>query len=620
MKRMRALSRVAVWALCFLLGCATAPLAAQEVATVDLRGEDVFTVAAVDTISAPVRARRISERLRARLQTEEPLAPLRMVWVENHAAVVVGTDTLVQVTPGDAEVAAARPLSPGATREAVLRLAGEWAVSLSEVFGRLAAAERARVVVEGLPLFEVGGTAELRAARRAAAIGLQISQVAAAPGDVPEIRAVSRERGAAVVAGERVLVEISAAEAAVRDTEPLVLAAEWAGQIREAVRIVREQGTVRYLLRIFGLTLLAVLAAGLLHWMLRRLETRVETRELDPDQRWGLLPVVGQWVLGVLRFLVWAALAVYVLWLIPRTRPLTFTAADRALEIAAQVGGWLVREGLLVLLIVVGTFFAARFTGAVVRYLIRVFGVRHGGRTGLRAGTLAGTVANAAQLVVAFLGLIAVLAQLDINPVSLVAGAGVAGIAIGFGVQSLIRDFFTGFFILLEDQYGVGDVITVGAITGKVEEFTLRITQIRGLDGSLTSIPNGEITTVANLSKDWAQAVLDIHIAMGENVDRATEVIAETASRIAADLKEKVRGEPEVLGVETVDPLSHTITIRVIMKTAPLERWSVARELRRRILRAFEEEDIKTPPRAVVTLGDGDRGLGPPPANPQGPS
>lgn len=589
--------------LLLLLGLlAPAPLRAQEVAPVTVQGEPVFTVTARGDTSAAVRARRVGERIGERLLTDEPLAPVRAARADTGAVVLVAGDTLLRVTPRDAEVATARPLEPGAVPRATMRLAEEWAEALREAFARVAAEERERVVVEGIPLFEVGGVPELRAARRAAAISLRVGEAARAA-DEPEIRAVRRGAGAAVVADGRALVEVSPAEAAARDTTPLALAEAWAEEVRAGVEILREQRTWPFVLRVLGLALAATLAAAAVHWLLRRLLRRLEARHrFDERVRESFALVAARWGISFLQFLTWTTLAVLVLWIVPRTRPFVYAALDRALEALGRATDWLVGEGLVVALIVVTTVLIARFLGDVVRHLVHAYGVRHGGRVALRAGTLAGTMDTATQLLVLFIGVLAVLGQLDVDPVPLLASAGVAGIALGFGVQSLIRDFFTGFFILLEDQYGVGDVIRVGGITGKVEQLTLRITQIRGLDGSLTSIPNGEILSVTNLSKDWAQVVLDVRVALGEDVARATEVIARTAKALADDWPDRVRGEPEVLGVETVDPAARAITIRVILKTAPLEQWAVSRELRRRLVDAFEEEGIEVPPRSAFGL------------------
>lgn len=584
-----------------------APLRAQEVATVEVAGSRVFPVAALDGVSAALRAQQIGDSLETRLASGLPLAPIRVVEQGTAALLMIGQDTLLRVTPRDAEVVLARALSPRGAAQATGEVARQWASSLREVFGRAAQEERARVVVEGTPLFEVAGTPELRAARRAEAVGVRIAELAAAD-EVPPIRVVGGRDGAAVRAGDLVLVEVSRAEAAARGVSPEELAGNWATQIERVVETLRRRTSASYRIRILAIALAATAAAVVAYLLLRRLARRIERRSpAESTHAWGLVPVLMVWAVSVAQFLVWGALVGFVLWLVPRTRPLTFAAGTRVVDWLGVAAAWLLGPGLIVAGIVLGTYFVARFAGAVVHHLILTFGTRHGGRVQLRAETLAATVAGAGQLVIWFLGLVAVLAYLEVNPLPLLASAGVAGIAIGFGVQSLIRDFFTGLFILLEDQYGVGDLIKVGAVSGKVERFTLRITQVRGLDGSLTSIPNGEILTVTNLSKDWSQVVLDVNIKLGENVDRAIAVINEAAHELTQEWGDRIQGEPEVLGVETVDPLAEAVTIRVVLRTAPLERWAASRELRRRVLEAFRQEKIQVPPRAVVTAP------GPPP-------
>ena len=587
-----------------LLLAFVAPLQAQELAPVVVGREAVFQVASAGDTSAVLRARRIQDRLEERLATDEPLAPLRVERTDSAAALLLAGDILLRVTPRDAEVVLARPIRPGEIGPATAQVARTWAEALRPVFARLAAEERARVVLEGIPLFEVGGTPELRAARRAAAITLRISEYAAADPAQP-LRVERVGRGAAVLAGTETLVDISSADAAARETTPVELAREWATQIERVAALVRQEQTWPAVLRIG----IAVLAAILLAWALHRLLGRF-ARQMNapqrPDEglRGSIAAVIARWGIRLLQLILWVGLALLILWLLPRTRPIVYAAVDRALSTFARVAVWLFGPGLVVLLILVVTLLTARFVGAVVQHLVVSLGMRHGGRVALRAGTLSGTVAAAAQVLVLFVGVLTVLAQLDVDPVPLLASAGVAGIAIGFGVQSLIRDFFTGFFILLEDQYGVGDVIRVGAISGRVERLTLRITQIRSLDGSLTSIPNGEITTVTNLSKDYAQVVIDVPVALGEDVDRASEVIARTARELAAEWADRVRGEPEVLGVESVDPATRAMTIRVTMRTAPLEQWGVSRELRRRLVDAFEASGIEVPPRSALTFPD----------------
>lgn len=198
-----------------------------------------------------------------------------------------------------------------------------------------------------------------------------------------------------------------------------------------------------------------------------------------------------------------------------------------------------------------------------------------------------------AQSVILFIGLMTLLQQLNVNVTPILASAGVVGIAVGFGAQSLIRDLFSGFLILLEDQFSVGDVVKIAEFSGTVEGISLRATRVRGLDGSLTTIPNGAINTVSNLSKDWSRIVLDLEIDYTEDVDRAMRLALDTASVFRQELPHELIEEPTMLGVDRIS-LS-TVTIRIVVKTAPARQFDLARELRRRIKNAFQANGIKTP-------------------------
>jgi small conductance mechanosensitive channel len=185
------------------------------------------------------------------------------------------------------------------------------------------------------------------------------------------------------------------------------------------------------------------------------------------------------------------------------------------------------------------------------------------------------------------------LQQLHVNITPILASAGVVGIAVGFGAQSLIKDLFAGLLILLEDQYSVGDTIKIGEIAGTVEQLTLRATRIRGLDGSLTTIPNGTIATVSNMSKDWSRVVLDVDVAYEEDVDRAMELVLDTARQMKEERPREILEEPAMLGVDKLG--STSVTIRLMVKTLPAKHFEIGRELRRRIKLAFERENIKAP-------------------------
>jgi moderate conductance mechanosensitive channel len=175
------------------------------------------------------------------------------------------------------------------------------------------------------------------------------------------------------------------------------------------------------------------------------------------------------------------------------------------------------------------------------------------------------------------------------------------GLAVGFGAQNLVRDVITGFFILFEDQYGVGDVVQVNGIaTGKVEQLTLRITGLRDLDGTLHYLANGNITHVANMSKDWARAVIDVSVSLRENpadVRRALERVAAEAKE-DPELGRNLYARPQVLGVEVLG--DYDVTWRMIAETKPGRQFETERSLRERVKVAFDADDIESPQPMMV--------------------
>ncbi len=182
------------------------------------------------------------------------------------------------------------------------------------------------------------------------------------------------------------------------------------------------------------------------------------------------------------------------------------------------------------------------------------------------------------------------LAGVEVGP--LLAGAGIIGVGISLAAQSLIKDFINGFFILFEDQFGIGDVIIVGDLSGSVESLNLRITQLRDSEGRLITIPNSQISIVQNASKDWAQVDLSIRVAPSADLEKAIALIQQTAIALSEDpqWQRSILEPPDILGIESLDHAG--IAVRLLLKTQPLQQWSVARELRARIKQAFDAADI----------------------------
>ena len=210
-----------------------------------------------------------------------------------------------------------------------------------------------------------------------------------------------------------------------------------------------------------------------------------------------------------------------------------------------------------------------------------------------RARTVASLLNNVALVIIVITAVLTALSTtLGISIAPLLAGVGVFGLAISFGAQSLVKDVINGIFILVEGQYGIGDVIRVGDVGGMVEKITLRTTTLRDLEGIVHTLPNGEINRVSNMTKTWSRALLDIRVAYGENVDRVIEVLADIGRTLREDetWSPLLVEDPEVLGVESFGDAG--VVIRTIVKTLPLKQWEVAREFRRRIKRRFDAEGI----------------------------
>ena len=217
-------------------------------------------------------------------------------------------------------------------------------------------------------------------------------------------------------------------------------------------------------------------------------------------------------------------------------------------------------------------------------------------RTKARTETLTSVLSSIANLAIWSVAALMALSEIGVNLGPLIAGAGIVGVAVGFGAQSIVKDFLSGMFMLVEDQYGVGDSVDVGIASGTVERMTLRTTILRDTNGSVWYIPNGEIARVGNRSQVWSRAVLDIDVAYDTDLRHAQDVMKRVAVGLWED-EEYTDGdiieEPQVVGVQNLG--IDGITLRLVAKTDPSEQWAVARELRIRLKEAFDAENIEMP-------------------------
>ena len=258
----------------------------------------------------------------------------------------------------------------------------------------------------------------------------------------------------------------------------------------------------------------------------------------------------------------------------------------------------LLEAGLEVLPSIVLTALVALLALWLVRRLAaRVTSSQTFSRRSVRSDTLRGVLTSALTVVIYVLTGTAIIGALGVNVTALLAGVSILGLAISFGAQSLVKDVITGFFVLFEDQYGVGDVIRVNGqsgLSGAVESLNLRVTVLRDLDGTAHVIPNSEIKTVSVLSKDWARVVGDIDVPHDYPLEDALKLLLKVANDLYNDpaWRDKFLEPPEMLGVQTLSPTN--VTIRVLMKVGPKEQWGVSREFKRRVKNALEGLGVRS--------------------------
>jgi small conductance mechanosensitive channel len=281
----------------------------------------------------------------------------------------------------------------------------------------------------------------------------------------------------------------------------------------------------------------------------------------------------------------------------------------------ASSANWLVAKPITIMLILIGAFIVralarrlidrlTRATGGKVPALLRplrerapqALGTLLSERRAQRAKTIGSVFKSIASAIVFGLAFMMILAELGVDLAPVLASAGILGVAIGFGAQNLVKDFLSGVFMMLEDQYGVGDVVDVGEATGTVEAVGLRITTMRDGNGTVWYVRNGEILRVGNSSQGFAVAVVDVPIGYGADVGQVTTILATVATDATGTepLSADVLEPPEVLGIERVSA-AEGITMRLTVKVRPGRQWAVQRSLRARIMAAFEDAGIQGP-------------------------
>jgi moderate conductance mechanosensitive channel len=266
---------------------------------------------------------------------------------------------------------------------------------------------------------------------------------------------------------------------------------------------------------------------------------------------------------------------------------------------------WLLSHGIKIAGIAIVTYLLYKFGGSFMERVIRRavkptrFLTREAEKK--REDTLIRVFTTTFSITIASVGFLMIISELGLNIAPLLAGAGIVGVAIGFGGQYLIKDFITGLLIILENQYRVGDVVCIDKTCGVVEDINLRITVLRDLDGTVHHVPNGDIRVASNLSKTSANVNLDIGVAYSSNLDHVIKVVNEVGMKLAKDKdwKDFITEAPQFLRVDSFADSS--IIIKIKGETVPLKQWSVTGELRKRLKESFDREKIEIPfPQRVI--------------------
>ena len=276
----------------------------------------------------------------------------------------------------------------------------------------------------------------------------------------------------------------------------------------------------------------------------------------------------------------------------------------------SPVLNWLTEHGIRISIIVVGSlalyFLLRHFVPVFIRRTVkRTMAGRPKTAIKKRADTLSTVFIDVGIAVIVIVAIFTILSEVGVNVAPALAGLGVVGVAVGFGAQHLVRDLFNGLLILMENQYGIGDVVKIADVIGVVEDIGLRRTVLRDLDGIVHSVPNGEVKVASNYTKEWSRVHMNISVGYGEDLSRVIQVIDKVGKELAEDpaWRSKILKAPQVLRVDAFEDSG--IAIKILGETKSMEQWGVMGELRLRLKKVFDEEGIEIPwPHTKVFFGD----------------
>jgi small conductance mechanosensitive channel len=277
-----------------------------------------------------------------------------------------------------------------------------------------------------------------------------------------------------------------------------------------------------------------------------------------------------------------------------------------------KLKAWAIEDLPSILILIIATWIVLKAINVILKKLKKSLNKRiqkkedtESEESGKRIDTLVNILKSVLRVVIWGIFIMILLKKFGVDIGPILAGAGIIGLAVGFGAQELVRDFISGFFILLENQIRVGDVAIINGTGGLVEKIELRTTTLRDFSGTTHIFQNGKINTISNMTKEWSAVVFDIGVAYKEDTDQVTEIMKQVGNELAndPDFKDLIINPLEIFGVDKF--ADSAVIIKARLKTKPLQQWGVGREYRRRLKKAFDKNDIEIPfPHTTVYWGE----------------
>lgn len=354
-----------------------------------------------------------------------------------------------------------------------------------------------------------------------------------------------------------------------------------------------------------GIYIIIALSIGIVLVFLTTLLSRAIVRRIVPKN----LPEAFKNTQKILNSVIAIALGVPIVFLI-----ISFIISRFGVDVTPAlkaVGNWFMEHGIIILVIIIGAFIVNKviilLLPSIIRRLVKVRGEGRSAQEEIekRSGTLSRFLTSVTTGIIVIMSLFMVLSEIGVDIAPLLVGAGFVGIAVGFGGQKLISDILNGLFIVIEDYYSAGDVVRVAGISGLVEDVNIRRTILRDLDGIVHIIPNNQIETASNFTRNWSRVNLNIPVAYGEDLDKVIDVL----NRVGREMAEDEHFGPLIIKAPQVLRVDHFgdsgIEIKILGETQPIKQWDVMGELRKRIKKAFDDEGIEIPwPHTKVYFGN----------------